>query len=144
MLKPTRREFLKRAGISVAGVATLNWKHLAKGAMPATERGVISSHRPLLVPGVHAYADQQSVSAGQAISFYVSSTVPYRFSVCRLGLKVDEPAGDEVLHEFSQAHPHVQPIHPGSYAHIGKALTRLPGALTLECWARQWKAVQFA
>jgi hypothetical protein len=92
-----------------------------------------------VVPGVHAYPDQISVAAGQSISFQVSSTVPYRLSVCRLGLKMDDPAGDEVLREFPEAAPKVQAIHPGSYVHIEKGLRGNLQALTLECWVRPWK-----
>jgi concanavalin A-like lectin/glucanase superfamily protein len=150
MRKRNRREFLKQAGVGVAGMAALDWVALAARAeethgvlKKATAVGDaargIPPHRPLNVPGVHAYSDQQSVATGQTVSFRVSSTVPYRLTVCRLGLKVDDPAGDQVLHEFSVAHPKVQSIHPGSYVHVKKGLTQSARALTLECWVRPWK-----
>lgn len=103
--------------------------------------GAIPPHRPLPLPGVHAYTDRQSVAAGQTISFLVSSTVPYRLTICRLGLQVDDPSGDEVLHEFPEAEPQHQAIHPGSYVHVDKGLQGegpLP-ALSLECWVRPWR-----
>src|SRR6185436_8032236 len=138
-----RREFLKQAGAGVAGMAALDWAALTARAeeMPRNQetaarnaaRG-IPPHRSLIVPGVHAYTDQQSVAAGQAISFFVSSTVPYRFTVCRLGLKVDDPADDEVLHEFPLTQPKAQSIQPGSYVHVKKGLAQQLRALTLECW----------
>ena len=150
MRKRNRREFLKQAGVGVAGMAALDWAALAAraeethgvretGTAVRTAARGIPPHRPLNVPGVHAYSDQQSVAAGQTVSFLVSSTVPYRFTVCRLGLKVDDPAGDEVLHEFPAAQPTVQSIHPGSYVHVKKRLTQSVRALTLECWVRPWK-----
>src|SRR5262245_40602676 len=128
-----RREFLKQTGVGVAGMAALNWGALAthgeesNGKRRTTTaagnaaRG-IPPHRPLNVPGVHAYSDQQSIAAGQTVSFLVSSTVPYRFTVCRLGLKVDDPAGDEVLNEFPLTQPKAQSIHPGSYIQVKKNL----------------------
>ncbi|HEY2952429.1 MAG TPA: LamG domain-containing protein, partial [Verrucomicrobiae bacterium] len=129
---------MKRTGISVVGLATLDWKEPTV-AVPAGHKEMIPPHRPLLLAGVHAYADAQSVTAGQTISFCVSSTVPYRLSVCRLGLKVDDPASDLVLHEFVESGPEVQPIHPGSYVHVAKRLNKPMRAMTLECWVRPWK-----
>jgi len=155
MRKRNRREFLKRAGAGVAGMAALDWVALTAHAeaargnpAAATNIGTaargIPPHRPLNVPGVHAYSDQQSVASGQTISFLVSSTVPYRLSIYRLGLKVDDPTGDEVLHEFPVAQPKVQSIHPGSYVHVKKKLTQPMRGLTLECWVRPWKVDRVA
>ena len=145
-----RRDFLKQAGASVAGMAALKlarWTARAGESPDAGQSSAASTspgrgippHRSLTVPGLHAYSDQQSVAAGQTISFFVSSTVPYRFTICRLGLQVDDPAGDAVLHEFSGPPPKAQPIHPGSYVHVQKGLTQPLRALTLECWVRPWK-----
>lgn len=67
----------------------------AKNVAPA-----LPPHRAIDVPGVHAYALEHSVEAGGALKLCVSSTVPYRLSICRLGLQVDDPAGDTVLKRF--------------------------------------------
>ena len=40
---------------------------------------------------------RKTVTAGETIHFRVSSTAPYGLSICRLGLDVDDPAGDEVF-----------------------------------------------
>lgn len=96
--------------------------------------------RPLALTGLHAYAEH-SIRAGETIRFRVSSTVPYTLSICRLDLKVDDPAGDQVLRTFDQSPPVKQPIHPGSYVHVAKGLPadRALKALTLECWVRPWR-----
>ena len=56
--------------------------------------------RPLELEGLHAYAEK-ILTAGETIHFRVSSSVPYKLSVCRLGHEVDDPAGDEVLRQVS-------------------------------------------
>ena len=92
--------------------------------------------------GLHAYADRESVSAGEDIRFHVSSQVPYRFEVTRLGLLVDDRTSDETVYRADKASPaRVQPIHPGSYVRVKNGLpadAELTG-LTLECWVRPWK-----
>ena len=134
MPRGTRREFLKFTGLGAAGVAA------SKLQLAAAERPKdLPQHRGLALPGIHAYADHQSISVGQTIAFHVSSSVRYDLSVCRLGLKIDDPAGDLVLHEFPQSAPHVQPIYPGSYVRIDKPIREKLKALTLECWVRPWK-----
>jgi hypothetical protein len=138
MTKRTRREFIRQTGAGVAGLATLNLASTAATAA-CPDRDALPPHRVLEVPGVHAYPDSISVAAGQPISFHVSSSVPYRLSICRLGLKMDDPGGDEVLHEFPEAQARVQPIHPGSYLHVEKALRGRLRALTIEIWVRPWK-----
>ncbi len=106
---------------------------LAAGAAPLP--------RALELEGLHAYAEK-IVAAGDTIRFRVSSTVPYELSVCRLGLKVDDPAGDEVLSTFAESPPVRQAIHPGSCVHVEKGLSadKEMEALTLECWVRPWRA----
>jgi hypothetical protein len=96
--------------------------------------------RPLPLDGLHAYAEK-IVAAGESIRFRVSSTVPYELSICRLGHRIDDPAGDEVLFAFPESPPVEQPIHPGSFVHVGEALPadRELQALTLECWVRPWR-----
>ena len=83
-------------------------------------------HRALHLPGLHSYA-QRSIAAGDTIEFRVSSTVPYRLSVCRLAGEVDEPTSDVVLHTLEEEQPSQQPIHPGSYVHVDQALEDLSG-----------------
>ncbi|MGY8653013.1 MAG: PVC-type heme-binding CxxCH protein [Verrucomicrobiia bacterium] len=101
----------------------------------------IPPHAGLEVNGLHAYADAESVAAGGAIRFHVSSQIPYRFSVARLGLEVDNPGSDEFISQSPQTFPtNSQPIHPGSYIHVGKGLPADAPIkeLTLECWVRPW------
>jgi hypothetical protein len=112
----------------------------ASGA-PVGAADAIPPHRPLELAGLHAYAEK-SVTPGQTMHFRVSSTVPYVLSICRLGPKIDDPAGDEVLHTFPSSPPVRQPIHPGSYVHVAKSLPadRPLTALSLECWVRLFRA----
>lgn len=133
MAGTNRREFLKRSGAGVAAAA------LPLRLDAAAADDALPPHRRLDLQGLHAYADQESIAAGETIRFHVSSTVPYRLSVCQLGLKVDDPAGDLVLHAFPEAPADPQPIHPGSYVHAGKGAAEAPGGLTLETWLRPWK-----
>ena len=131
----TRREFLKRAGVAVAAGATMK---LPLHAATPKASSLIPPHRPLPVPGVHAYALDHSVAIGEMLELCVSSSVPYQLSICRLGLQVDDPAGDSILANFKQSAANPQPIHPGSYVHIEKRLGGKLRALTLECWVRAW------
>ena len=74
--------------------------------------------------GLHAYADRESVSAGEDIQFHISSQVPYRFEVTRLGLQVDDRASDETVYLADKVSPaRVQPIHPGSYVQVKNGLS---------------------
>lgn len=105
---------------------------------------LIPPHRSIELPGVHGYADVQSVVAGETIRFYVSSSLPYTMSVCRLGHDVNDRSADIVLHEFQASLGGIQPIHPGSYILVEKGLAadfKLAG-LTLECWVRPWTTKQ--
>ena len=97
----------------------------------------LPAHRPITVPGLHAYA-QKSVAAGDEIEFRVSSTAAYKLSVVKLGSDPEDRENDPVLQVFSAAEAKTQPIHPGSYVHIEKSLPadRQLSALTLECWIR--------
>ena len=113
-------------------------------AARSSSAAAIPPHRVKVLHGVHAYTDKLSVAAGDTIQFHTSSTVPFRLSVCRLGRRVDDPTGDQVLHEFPAALSKLQPIHPGSYVHVEKSLD--PGmplqALTVECWLRPYLSDQ--
>src|SRR5687767_3219408 len=115
----TRREFIKRTGFAVAGTAALTLKPQAFGAAAGSK---LPPHRALQIEGVHAYADRESVAAGESISFHVSSSVNASLSVCRLGLRMDDPSGDEMLQRFNRISPKVQPIFPGSYVHVENGL----------------------
>ena len=135
MPKSTRREFLIQTSVGVAGIALLPSNRLA--AAPKKYPG-IPPHREMVVPGVHGYSDRTSVAAGEKIKFHISSTAPYRLSIYRLGLDVDNPDNDEILHTFDTQSTNAQPIHPGSYIFVQRGLERIKG-LTLECWVRPWK-----
>lgn len=135
-MHPTRRAFLKQTGVTVAALAT---------ARPALGKAVriggskLPQHTPLSVPGVHVYADAESVRPGGVIRFHVSADAPYTAELCRLGPDVDDPAGDAVLKRFAAVAPRVQPIHPGSYVHVPRGLRGELRAFTLEAWVRPWR-----
>jgi hypothetical protein len=146
MTDQTRREFLAVAGLVVTaapGVAAEE-RAVQPGGKPgpATRIDAIPAHQPLAVEGVHAYTDRISVAAGESVRFHISSSHPYELQVCRLGLDVDSPEKDEILHSFGPAPAAVQPIHPGSYI-VAKGLEpadEMP-ALTLETWIRRWRTI---
>ncbi|MCX7824753.1 MAG: LamG domain-containing protein [Verrucomicrobiae bacterium] len=129
----SRRAFVERTGSAVVTATLAGFRRPARAN---TALSPIPPHRALAVPGVHAYALQHSIPAGGTLELCVSSSVPYRLSICRLGRQVDDPAGDAVLARFDESPPNPQPIHPGSYIHVEKRLTGPLSALTLECWAR--------
>jgi hypothetical protein len=137
MAQTSRRQFLQRTGIGLAAASTLSLPRPARAAI-RSDRDAIPPHRALDVPGVHAYPLEHSIPAGGTLELCVSATVPYRLEIVRLGLKVDDPAGDTVLARSGPSPPNPQPIHPGSYVHIEKALRGPLRALTLECWLRPW------
>lgn len=146
MSTTSRRQFLRATGAAAAGLAALKLKAFAgdapgnaPGQTAQDERGRLPKHRWMVVPGVHGYARAESAAAGQRIAFCLSSTVPYRFTVARLGSKLDDMSGDEVLREFPAGKPRAQPIHPGSYVHVSRGLAAAPSELSVECWVRPWK-----
>lgn len=107
---------------------------------PGKTAAKIPPHRPVNLPGLHAYA-QKSIAAGDEIEFRVSSTVPYDLSLVRLGSDPEKREGDPVLEAVTVKTPQVQPIHPGSYVQVSKGLPaerRLAG-LTLEGWFRPFR-----
>src|SRR5688572_9118840 len=133
-MKHNRREFLKRSGASVAGMTFLPSKIFAlKDSLDSSEP--IPPHIGMVVPGIHGYASQ-SVAAGETNKFFISSTVPYRLSIYRLGLDAETTEQDELIHTFQKSPAQPQPIHPGSYVHVEKNLKGALKALTLECWVR--------
>lgn len=139
MSKLPRREFLKKTAASVAGASAFAQLGAAGAEQPADSAQAIPPHTPMLIPGVHAYAEE-SVLAGETIHFRAISTVPCDLSVVRLGLGVDDFSSDEVVHSFPRLEPKQQAIHPGSYIHVEKGLPpeKPLSALTLECWVRPW------
>lgn len=131
----TRRDFVLRSGATLAATTLLR---PATAAQAPANASAIPPHRALAVPGVHAYPLQPSIAAGDTLELCVSSSVPYRLSFCRLGLQVDDPAGDAVLAQFDESLANPQPIHPGSYVIAASNVDGPLGALTLECWVRPW------
>jgi len=133
---------LKAAGIGWAAAALVSDAEVpSSSAAPiAADASKVPPHRPLPLAGVHAYADRVSVAPGGTITFFVSSTVPYEFQICRLGTDPDSPDGDELLRTWSVDRPAAQAIHPGSYVHIDQGIPadRTLAALSLECWVRLW------
>jgi hypothetical protein len=137
MPKTTRRDFIRRTGLGVAGVSTLKLSSLAQAASSASQQD-IPPHRAFEVPGVHAYPMEHSIAAGDLLELCVSASVPYAMSICRLGLKVDDPAGDAVVADLGDQPAVPQSIHPGSYVSIAKAVRGRRRAFSLECWVRPW------
>ena len=97
----------------------------------------IPSHREIILPGLHAYA-QKSIAAGETIEFRVSSSAPYELNVVRLGPDPENRDEDPGLDTVRVEKPKTQPIHPGSYVHVDERLPeeRPLTQLTLECWIR--------
>ncbi|MCW5556961.1 MAG: LamG domain-containing protein [Verrucomicrobiae bacterium] len=131
--RTTRRRFLQS---TAAG-------GLALGGMRASlHTARASSSRPdtlaQWVDGVHGYADAHSVAAGERIRFFLSTDVPCRLEMVRLGPEVDDPAGDTLVHDAGSLPAKRQPIHPGSYVHVPQGLRGRQRALTVECWVRPW------
>ena len=89
--------------------------------LPSLRNMRSTPHHAINLPGLHAYA-QKSIAAGDEIEFRVSSTVPYDLSVVKLGSDPENRDKDPVLQSFQVEQPQAQPIHPGSYLHVAKAL----------------------
>ena len=136
----SRRTFLQGSAAAAGWVAS-------GGAASASERGGsrrsraggIPPHQAQIVAGVHVYADRESAQPGDEIAFHVSADQPVSAAVCRLGLQVDDPAGDDVVHDFGSLAAGQQPIHPGSYVHVARGLPGPAKALTVEAWVRPWR-----
>ena len=112
----------------------------AKGPVSSASKEEIPPHHEINLPGLHAYA-QKSIAAGEEIEFRVSSAVPYDFAVVKLGDDPENRDADPVLQSFVEKQPQTQPIHPGSYLQVAKALPveRSLSQLTLECWVRPFQ-----
>lgn len=134
MLPTSRRDFLK---VSATGVATLAVGQTATAAESRPDAG-IPPHTPFQPVGVHGYPARHSVVAGERIGFHLSTDQPVQARIFRLGQQIDDPAGDELVHDFGELPARPQPIHPGSYVHIGRPVTKATRGLTLEAWIRPW------
>lgn len=135
----TRRQFLKNAAVGTVGAAALGgFPCVGATAATVVNRAGPPASRPQPVSGVHGYADAHSVVAGGRIHFHISAEVPFRLEVVRLGRLVDEPAGDERVHDAGHFPARLQSIHPGSHVHVSSGLRGSCRALTLECWVRPW------
>ena len=132
-MRTSRRSFLRQAAV---GAAT-PW---ISGSIPAPRISAprMPPHAQVQVPGVHAYADHESVRPGDTIHFYLSNEFPCQSSICRLGREIDSMERDELVHQFQASAPAPQPIHPGSYVALRAKIGRSPRALSLECWVRPW------
>ena len=91
------------------------------------------------MPGVHVYADRESVFPGEVVRFHVSADAPCEAAVYRLGTSVDDPASDTLIRKYDRLPPIVQAIHPGSYVHVASSLRAAPKAFTVEAWVRPWR-----
>ncbi len=81
MRQTSRRAFIKRSSAAALAAAAKRGSSAQPQAEPATEASAgIPPHRPLHLPGIHAYPDSQSVAAGEKIRFHVSGTEGYRNS----------------------------------------------------------------
>lgn len=141
----SRRLFLKGLGAGTAATllttgtsqALPRFKLPSVSLWPFGDKG-IPPHREVDLPGLHAYADRQTVRAGETIRFMVSSESFYRLSIFRLGRNPNDPAGDELVESHKLAKAARQPIHPGSYIHVPDGIRGKLTQLTLECWVRPW------
>lgn len=113
---------------------------MARAGLPLFPTMPLPPHRAIELPGLHAYASDVSVAAGDAIGFHASSSVPYRFSVHRLGPEPDNAAADPLIHDGGAFAASVQPIHPGSYVRVERGLDAdLPlSGLSIDLWVRPW------
>ncbi len=93
---------------------------------------------------MHGYADADSVVAGRRIAFHLSSTVPHRAEIVRLGTRIDDPEGDEVVARLGEFPAVPRAIHPGSYVHVARRIRGTPRGLSLEVWIRPWAVERLA
>jgi len=135
-MKLSRREFINHTGVGLAGAALSKTTNFAQNS--PTSAGKLP-HRAVPLEGFHGYPSVQTVEAGEKIAFHLSSSVPYQLSICRLGKRIDDSASDEVLYAFKPGAAAAQPIYPGSYVAVDKALPRTLAKATFECWLRPWK-----
>lgn len=136
-MNPTRRDFLKR-GLTATGALAIRPTQ-AFGRSVSSSSSAQSGTEPVLVPGVHAYADRESVAPGERIQFFLSTDRPVGAAIYRLGVEVDNPSGDQILEDFGPLGAASQPIRPGSYLHVEKRLRKPFSEFTIESWVRPWR-----
>lgn len=136
-MRSSRRDFLKQGLAATAGLV------LAPDGISAVARsgagGDVPRHQPRKVSGVHVYANRESVAAGDALSFFISNEVPVSVQVVRLGTDVDTVAADEIVADLGTLPARMQLIHPGSYVHVPKGLSKALPAFSAEAWVRPWR-----
>lgn len=133
----SRRELLQQTTAGTLTAFTTSRTGNADSArVPTTAEELRPASLP--VPGFHAYVQKQSVSAGEPVQLHVSSTIPYRLQLVRLGPRIDDRTHDEVIHEFPEQPPLEQPIRPGSCLVVERGLpANFPQVdFTLEIWLR--------
>src|SRR5215467_989923 len=127
---PSRRQFLQYAGLAAGGgtllAATpeLLLEGVVKSAVAqAASDTPIPLHRGISVSGIHAYADQLSVTPGADINFFVSSDTPYTFQIYRLGRDPNTSNFDVSMSgPMPVSTPSQQKIYPGSYVYVENGL----------------------
>lgn len=139
-MKPNRRSFLVRSLAATGWMAGTSraWPQIT-GLSRSDPPARIPPHQPQTVPGVHVYADRESVAPGETIRFHSSHDLAVQAEIARLGTTVDNPDHDPVLQEFGTLPAQPQPIHPGSYVHVPRRLRGTLSAITLEAWLRPWR-----
>lgn len=139
-MSPSRRAFLRR---SLAATGVLASASPALASAPPAPPSPTPSHRPphqaLQVEGVHGYADRESAAPGEEVAFHLSLDEPVEATLVRLGVGVDDPATDEVCHDFGRLQVRPQPIHPGSYVRVERGLQGEVNAFGVEAWVRPWR-----
>lgn len=133
----SRRDLMSRTGSVVAATVSA-----PTGVAPAAEPTPPAGGpwpRALDLPGVHAYADGHGIDAGHALVVRVSSSVPYRMRVVRLGTRVDDPASDETLVDLGEFPARQQPIRPGSFVVVEDGIPQTTRSIALECWVRAFR-----
>lgn len=142
-----RRAFLKSTGlgVSVSSVGNVSAQPVEPVSYSPVQdhqiqdRTIIPPHRSLDTPGVHAYPIDHSIAAGDRLELCVSSSVPYKMGIYRLGQEVDEPGSDMLLGTIESHNATPQPIHPGSYIHVSNASLGQLSGISLSCWVRTWR-----
>ena len=134
----SRRELLKQSTLGT--LAALAPAVNVPAHSSFQEAGVPVQLRPraIDVSGFHAYPDRHSLRAGERLQLHVSSTIPYRLQICRLGPAIDDRSQDEVCHRFPDRPAVAQPIHPGSCVVIERGLPAdfLQSEFAVELWLR--------
>lgn len=145
-----RRAFLQSTGLGVGASTVSTSVAQTAQAAPAAQNpalqaripATIPPHRPLDVPGVHAYPIDHSIAAGQTLNLCVSSNVPYKMGIYRLGQEIDDPSSDTLVGSITSHPASPQPIHPGSYIHVPFSISQPVTGISISCWIRPWKVAE--